>query len=119
MLGQRPGKPLDPFRVVLREEHRASRQAAVPAVLADRGEEPVQQADMAALPLLVADHLSVQVGQIAFQHRSVDLGDLLDARPGKESGEAGDHPNRSGGGFQPEPTGDPPPYPPFGQIPQP
>ena len=119
VFGQRPRQPLFAFRVVLGEEHRVGGKRGVPTMLADSGEEPVEQADVAAATL-GADPLAAQVGQVAFEQRPVDPIDLGDADVGEEPGEAGDHDDRSAAaGFQPQPAGQSPTDPAFGQLAQP
>ena len=72
-------------------------------MLADRGEESVQQADVAAAPLGMA--FVSQVCQVAFEQPSIQLADVLDADCGEELREPGDHNYRScAAGFQAQPA---------------
>jgi len=90
----------------------------VPAVLADGGEQCVQQPDVGAAPLGMV--FACQVCQIAFEQPSVELADVFDADRGEELREAGDRHQRScSAGFQSQPTGQTQSDPAFGQIPQP
>jgi hypothetical protein len=93
VFGQRLRQPFGAFRVVLGEEHRVGRKGCVPTMLADSGEEPVEQPEAGAAPL-GADGFAAQVGEVAFQHGPVDLVDPLDADVGAEPGEPGDYDNR-------------------------
>ena len=94
LLGQRARQPVLAFRIVLGEEHRIRRKCCVPPVLADRGEEAVEQSDVGAATL-GAGGVATQVGQVAFQHRPVDLVDPIDPDLGEEPGEACDRNDRS------------------------
>jgi hypothetical protein len=93
MFGQRPRQPFGAFRVVLGAEHRVGRKGCVPTVLADGGEEPVEQPEVGAAPL-GTNGIAAQVGEVAFQHGPVDLVDPLDADVGEEPGEPGDYDDR-------------------------
>jgi hypothetical protein len=114
-----PRQPFFAFRVVLGEEHRFCGKCCVPMVLADSGEEAVEQPDVGAAALGM-DAVAAQVGEVAFQRRAVDSVDALDADVGEEPGEAGEHDDRSAAaGFQAEPGRQPPPHPAFGRLAQP
>ena len=86
-------------------------------MLADRGEEVVQQPDVTALALAPA-HLGVQVGQIPFQNRPVHVGELGDVhrRGGEELGEPFGCPDSPAAGLQAEPGADAPACPPFNEC---
>ena len=90
-LAQRPRQAFGPRWKVLGEEHRPCRQRVVPAVLADREEEQVELPDVVGVrhPACV---VGVQVGEIAFEKRPVDLIETVDVdrRRGQELAEVRD-----------------------------
>jgi hypothetical protein len=88
LLGQRPRWPLGAGRVVLGEDQRAGGQGVVPVVLAHGVQERVELPDVVAVAL-AAGQLGVQVGQVALEHRPVELGQRGDADAVEEAGEAG------------------------------
>lgn len=68
-------------------------------MLADGGEEPVEQPGVAALVL--GAQFSVQVGEVAFQQRAIDQLDSINTGCGKELSESGDGQHRApAAGFQ-------------------
>ena len=72
MFGQRPRQPFFAFRVVLGEEHRVCGKCCVPTVLADRGEEPVEQPDVGAAALgMKADRRAGRRGSVPAPSRSI------------------------------------------------
>jgi hypothetical protein len=73
VFGHRAGQPLAVLRVVLRIERRSRWQRWIPTVLADRGEELVQQPNVGAVHRS-ASELDVQVGQVPLQDRAVHVG---------------------------------------------
>jgi hypothetical protein len=101
---------------VFGEEHRRGGQGGLPAVLPDRVEELVEQADVAALPLGVAAVLGVQIGQIAFQHRPVDPGQILDPDGDQEAGETSGSHDAPANGFVGQAAAEPPAGPPLGEF---
>lgn len=64
LLGQCPGQQLGAVRVVLVVEGDRGGQARVPVVLADRGEQPVERADVAAAAF---DAQLAQVGEVVLK----------------------------------------------------
>jgi hypothetical protein len=120
MLSQRPGEPLGLGGPVLGVDPRAGGQGVVPAVSADRGEEPGQGAEVVDV-CLPAGVLGVQVSQVAFQQLAVELGELVrgDRRGGEEGGQPGDRADAGGHTAGLQAGCQPPPAPPFGQVLQP
>jgi hypothetical protein len=118
LLGQRAGRPLDASGIVLAEHQRVRGQGVVPVVLADRVQERVELPDLVAVAL-AAGELGVQVGQVALQHRPVNLGERADADACAEQREPGQGAQPPSGRFQPESGPEPPAQPPLHQAAQP
>ena len=79
LLGQCPGQQLGAVRVVLVVEGDRGGEAGVPVVLADRGEQPVERADVAAAAF---DAQLAQVGEVVLEQRPVELIDAFDTGAG-------------------------------------
>ncbi|MFG2638795.1 hypothetical protein ACGFX8_34470 [Streptomyces sp. NPDC048362] len=120
VLGQGPRQQLGALGVVLGEEHRGGGQGVVPAVLPNGLEEVVDQADELPVGLLPADG-RLEIGEVALQHRPVDLHERVDAdgRGGEELGEPGDRHHAFVGLAGSESGAQAPAHPTLGEVLQP
>jgi len=74
LLGQRARWALRAAGEVVAEHQRGGRQRVVPLVLADRVQEHVELSDVVTVAL-APGQLGVQVSEVAFDHRPIDLGE--------------------------------------------
>ena len=86
--GQGPGQQFNAAGLVTGEEHRVRRQGRCPAVLADRGEEQADHADVDTV-LPSACHGCLQVGEVVLKDGPVDVAGPGDAASVQERGEPG------------------------------